>query len=92
MVGSRPGGHVDREHVLQRLAVRNVTASASGTAIFGTTPVPSQFVPVTGFIDRPNGIGIWTAALIGNPRVGWAPPPVVSPMTTAREYRRGRGR
>ena len=50
----------------------------------GTTPVPCQFVPVTGLTDRANGIPMCTAALIGKPRVGCAPPPVVSPTTVAR--------
>ena len=50
----------------------------------GTTPVPCQFVPVTGLTERANGMPMCTAALIGNGRVGWAPPPVVSPITSAR--------
>ena len=45
----------------QRLAVRHVAGPSSGTAMSGTTPVPCQFVPVTGLIDRANGIAICTA-------------------------------
>jgi len=52
--------------------------------VSGITPVPCQFVPVTGLIERANGIPMCTAALIGNGRVGCAPPPVVSPITCAR--------
>ena len=48
---------------------------------------PVVSVPVTRLIDRADGIAMCTAALIGNPRVGWAPPPVVSPITTARPLR-----
>jgi hypothetical protein len=48
------------------------------------TPVPCQFVPVTGLIDRAIGTMIAMASPIGNPLVGWAPPPVVSPITSAR--------
>ena len=33
-------------------------------------------------IDRANGMAMWTAGLMGNPRVGWAPPPVASPTTS----------
>ena len=50
----------------------------------GTTPVACQFAPVTGFTERANGMPMHTAALIGYTRVGWAPPPVVSPIISAR--------
>jgi len=52
--------------------------------VSGITPVPCQFVPVIGLIERANGMAMCTAGLIGNGLVGWAPPPVVSPINSAR--------
>ena len=47
----------------------------------GTTPVAGcQFALVTGFTERANGMPTHTAVLMGYTRVGWAPPPVVSPI------------
>jgi hypothetical protein len=37
-----------------------VSASAAGTATSGSTPVPSQLVPVIGLTARPNGTDAWT--------------------------------
>jgi hypothetical protein len=46
--------------------------------------VPCQFVPVTGLIDRAKGTAIARVEEMGTILVGWAPPPVVSPITWAR--------
>ena len=49
----------------------------------GTTPVPSHLVPVTGLTDRANGTEIAMVQEIGTVLAGWAPPPVVSPISSA---------
>jgi hypothetical protein len=50
--------------------------------VSGTTPVPGQFVPVTGLTERANGTEIASVEEIGTILVGWAPPPVVSAVST----------
>jgi hypothetical protein len=59
-------------------------ASAASTAMSGTTPVPSHLVPVTGLTDRANGTEIAMVQEIGTVLAGWAPPQVVSPISSAR--------
>src|SRR5262245_18612956 len=60
------------------------SAWSAGTGTSGFTPVPSQFVFVTGLIDRANGTPTPKWSVTRNPRVGCAPPPVVSPTIVAR--------
>lgn len=51
---------------MRRPGVGDVAGFGLRTAISGTAPVPCQFMPVSGLIDRANGMAMWTAALIGN--------------------------
>ena len=71
--------------MLQRLRVGEVVCLGFWHRDVRTTPVAGgQSAPVTGFTERANGMPTHTAVLTGYTRVGWAPPPVVSPISSAR--------
>lgn len=60
-----------------------LSASLAGTFASGTTPTPSQFVPVMGLIEFPQGTLIAKSAKRPS-EAGCAPPLVVSPTTVTR--------
>ena len=60
------------------------SASAAGTLMSGSTPVPSQFVCVIGLIGRECGTLMTKFSPTGRGPTGCAPPPVTSPTIVAR--------
>jgi hypothetical protein len=60
------------------------SASVLLTWTSGVTPAPSQFVFVVRLIDRAKGTPTLKWASTAWNIVGWAPPPVVSPITVTR--------
>src|SRR6266516_6001778 len=61
-----------------------LSASSAGTLTSGTTPTPSQFVPVMGLIEFPHGTLIAKCSPKRPSDAGCPPPPVVSPTMVAR--------
>jgi hypothetical protein len=76
-------GSVGRDF-LSAARCATVSACSAGTSTSGLTPVPSQFVFVTGLMARPRGTNISKCSPTRTPPPGCAPPPVVSPTMVAR--------